>query len=333
MQLRKIAALFAVVVVSTSGTLIAGPASAFVPISKPAPIVETYETVSTPPIPTKQDKAYKPSAREKAGKNGHPNLNTGLKAASTCTTFCYNYATAVQHFPAGTTALGLAANLPVENTYIKTTPAPADYHVLAQLAVQKTGGHAIELGVTRDVGVFGDWQPRIFAGFTKGGVWGGYGTGFVDYAPNTSYTYGSVLPVVPGTHKRFEIRYSGGNFWLGYDLQWIGYIPASVFTAAAPAVTFTSSDLMQAFMEEVGPNYHSCTDLGNGLPASDGLASRLGSMSVIGASPPMTTNFTPYILPTDAIGYSLTSLSTTTVRGGGPGADASLTTVGTTGAC
>jgi hypothetical protein len=324
MQYKRSIAVVAAFVLGLSGSLVANPAQAFVPIVKPSVSSEL------PPAPTKQDKAYKPSTKEKTAKKGLPSPHNKFNVFS-CP--CYNYVAAAQQFPAGTTGDGIAANLPVENTFIKTT-APADYHVLAQLSLQNTAGsgQAIEFGVTRDFAVFGDWQPRLFAGYIKNGVWAGYGAGFVDYAPNTTWTYGSAVTVVPGTQRRFEIKYSGGNFWLAYDAQWVGYIQGSVFTAA-PSVTFTNGDFMQAFMEEVGPNVNSCSDLGNGQPASSGTASRLGSMNITGITPPTAVSFTPYLQPAGALGYTVTALSATSVRGGGPGANAALTGVGTTGSC
>lgn len=321
MKFRRIAAgLTAALVLASLGSVAASPAQAVDP--SPA-AVESFDSAGTPPVPTKQDRPYKATTKDKSAKKGSP---TGF---STFACPCFNYVVARQTFPAGTTGDGLAANLPVENTYLKTTPAPADNHTLAQLALQKSNGHAIEFGVTIDPSLFGNTAPHVFAGYRNNGVWAGYGVGFVDYAPNTTVTYGTQLPVTPGTQRRFEIKYSGGNFWLAYDLAWIGYIPASVFTGG-----FTNGDLFQVFMEEVGPNTQSCSDMGNGLPASNGSASRLGSMNITGLVPAGTViNFTASVQPATAIGYTATSLSATTVRGGGPGANAALTSVGTTGSC
>lgn len=298
-----------------------------------APPAVVAATLGAPPQPTKNDKPYKPTRRDKAALKGNPDAFTTFSCP------CYKYAIAEQGYAAGTTANGLAANLPVENTFIKTTagaPSP-DYHVLAQLAVQDTTGgsgqQAIEFGITRDASLFGDWQPRLFAGPRKNGTWGGYGTAFVDYAPNTTNTYGTAVTVVPGTQRRFEIKYSGGNWWLAYDLAWIGYIQGSYFTNA-PSVTFTSGNLMRAFLESVGPNTETCSDTGNGLPASNGSAARLGSINATGHVPSApAANFTASIQPAGTIGISATAISTTTTRAGGEGADSTLTALGTTGSC
>lgn len=327
MKFKKVAATIAAFVLVAGSVSVASPAQAgngLVPILKPAPVVAA--NAGTPPTPTKSDKAYKATSKDKTNLKGNP---TGF---STFACPCFNYVIARQVLPAGTTGDGLAANLPVENTFLKQT-TPKDNHVLAQLSVQSADSlQAIEFGVTIDPALFGNTAPHIFAGYRKGGAWAGYGVGFVDYAPNTAYTYGSTLPVTAGVQKRFEIKQSSGVWWLAYDGQWIGYIPNSVFTAA-PSVTFINGGLFQAFMEEVGPNTQSCSDLGNGLPASDGNASRLGSIQVTGTVPATATVMTASIQPGTAIGYTATSLSTTTVRGGGPGANAALTAVGTTGSC
>jgi hypothetical protein len=286
-----------------------------------APVPEAVYTASVPPKPTKNDKPYVATAKDKSAKKGNQNAEFTTFACP-----CYNYVVAKQQLGAGIIGDGLGANLEIEAQFLKST----DYHGLSQLALQKTGGQAIEFGTTVDPALFGNSQPHIFAGYRKNGVWAGYGVGFVDYAPNTSYTYGTQLPT--GTAKRFLIQYSAGNFWLAYDGAWIGYIPGTVFTAA-PSVTFISGDLFQVFMEESGSTVQSCSDLGNGLPASDVNAGRLGSISIYGTVPTTATVVTASVIPSTAIGYTVTALSARTVRGGGPGADSTLTTVGTTGNC
>jgi hypothetical protein len=281
-------------------------------------------SVEVPPKPTKQDKPYKASAKEKSAAKGSP---TGF---STFACPCFNYAVARQTLPSGATGAGIAANLPVENTFLKTN-TPYEYHTLAQLHVQSPGNESIEFGVTVDDAVFPDTQPRLFAGYRKNGVFQGYGVGFVDYAANTTNTYGTAVAVTPGTQKRFEVRYSGGNWWLGYDLAWIGYFPGSLFTSPD---TFTSGNLFQAFLEVAAPNVQSCSDMGNGLPVSNTSASKIDGINLTGLVPSTTAiSFTGAVEPSTAIGYGMTSTGTNAWRAGGPGANAALTAVGTTGSC
>jgi hypothetical protein len=328
MKYSKLTAFGAAVVLTVSGTLaVASPAqgNGLVPIAAPAPLVEETRSAGIPPAPTKQDKVHKASTKEKTGKKGYPNKD-GI------TTFacpCYDYVVASDVLGAGETGDGFAVNLPVENTY----KSPSDSHVLAQLAVNNNAGEIIEFGITRDSGVFADAQPRLFAGYRVNGVFQGYGVGFTDYAANTTETYGTAVPVVPGTQRRFEVKYSAGNWWMSYDLRWIGYFSGSLFTAPN---TFTNASIFQAFFEVAhsNPSLQTCTDLGNGLPASNTSAARIGSMAITGLVPSTTVvGFGSYIQPTTAYGYTVTPLSATTFRGGGPGANAALTGVGTTGAC
>lgn len=313
MRFKKTAAVLAALVLAISGSLA---------VSTPAEAKVAVESI--PPKPTKNDKAYKATARDKSARKGSPS------AFSVFACPCFNYVVARQIFAAGgPTADGLAANLPVENTFLKTT-APAEHHTLAQLHVKSPGGEEIEYGITVDQSLFGDTQPRLFAGYRKNGVWQGYGVGFVDYAANTTNTYGTNVAVVPGTQRRFEIKYSAGNWWLAYDGGWIGYFPVSLF---APD-TFINGQTFQAWMEVAAPNAQSCSDMGNGLPASNGSASRLGSINLTGLVPAGTAiSFTGSVEPAGALGYTVTGLSATTFRGGGPGANAALTGVGTTGSC
>jgi hypothetical protein len=330
MQLKKIAATFAALVIGVTGSLVVSdPAhgNGLVPIAKPAPVVEETRSAGTPPAPTKNDKPYKASKKEKAASKSLP---------SDFRTFacpCFSYAIARQIMPTGTSADGLAANLPVENNYLKLTPAPADYHTLAQLHVKNASDEAIEFGITVDKSLFGDTQARLFAGYRKDGIWQGYGVGFVDYAANTTNTYGTAVDVVPGTQRRFEVKYSGGNWWLAYNLAWIGYIPGSAFGTPN---TFINGNLFQAFLEVAHPNTsgQSCTDMGNGLPVSSGTAARIGTVNLTGLNPPGTPfAFTGSVDPSTAIGYNVSYQGGNTWRAGGPGANAALTGVGTTGSC
>lgn len=329
MQFKKIVATLAIFTIGASGGLVAtGPAqgNGLVPIAKPAPVVEETRSAGTPPAVTASDKAHKSSTKEKSSRKGYPSAKGSV---STLTAASYNYVVVSDGLGAGETGNGFAANLPVENAFRN----PADSHVLAQLAVDNSAGELIEYGITRDPNVFGDNQPRLFAGYRVNGVWQGYGTGFVDYAPNTTNTYGTAVTVVPGTQRRFEIKYSGGNWWLAYDLAWIGYIPGSLFTAPN---TFVSGNLFQAFFEVAHYNavVESCSDLGNGLPASNGSAARIGSVSISGLVPTTAVvAYNSYVQPAASLGYTITPLSATSFRGGGPGANAALTGVGTTGSC
>jgi hypothetical protein len=236
---------------------------------------------------------------------------------------CYDWVGAWQTLAAGQNADSFAANCNVDNTYLKST----DYHTLCQLYVRNSAtGDGVEFGITHDVGLFGDSQPRLFAGYRKGTVWQGYGTNFVDYAPNVSYTYGSVVPT--GTVKRIQIKQSGGAWWLAYDGAWIGYFLNTNFSPN----TFTTFDFVDGFYEVASSVAESCSDMGNGKLSSDSTSARIDSASITGGTSP-TTNVVLHDAPTGHIGYSGTQVTAFTVRAGGPGANAAGNAVGITGGC
>jgi hypothetical protein len=47
-----------------------------------------------------------------------------------------------------------------------------------------------------------------------------------------------------GTASQYMIRYQQGNWWIGYQGEWIGYFPGSLWT-----VSFTSTGIIQWFGE------------------------------------------------------------------------------------
>lgn len=276
----------------------------------------------TPPQPTKRDKAYKPTTKERTASKALPSEFRTFACP------CYNWTGARQTLTGAGTATSFAANLHVENTYLNTGAGVNTYHTLAQLHVKSAGDEAVEFGWMRDTtGTMADSQPRLFAGIRKNGVWQGYGTGFVDYAPNVTYTYGSVVPT--GTPKRFQIASTGTAWWLAYDGAWIGYFLNSSFSPD----TFTNFNLMQGFYEVADRGVQSCADMGNGIDGGSGTAARVGSASVTGTVPAEATNITAFDEPTGSLGYSVLQVTADTVRAGGPGANAALTGVGSTGSC
>jgi hypothetical protein len=319
--MRKIlAALAAAVIVATGATAAAAAAG-----------------TAKPPRPTAADR---PTAGVDAPK-GHPGQRPDARSRALLAGPYYFYGAAAQTLAAGQSATSLAANLHIENTQLDTVN---DAHTLGEIAVRSHDGmQTVEVGTTVDPAVCGAGNsPCLFVFWWKNGVPQCYnGCGWVDYAP-TVRNAGASLAVHVGLQKRFQITYSGGAWWVAYDGQWIGYYPATEWSNAVPSgpgVTFTSGGLFQGFYEvatKAAGDATPCTDMANGLLASNGSAGRVGSISMTGTAPgAIVNNFPAYTqnVPVSPVVYSAATVSATTVRAGGPGWNAAGTAAGTIGGC
>lgn len=240
-----------------------------------------------------------------------------------------------QSLAAGESATSLAANLHVELPYLDTAN---DAHSLGELAIKSHDQQqVVEIGTTHDPAVCGAGNsPCLFVFWWKNGVGQCYnGCGWVDYAP-TALNVGGSLAADVGTQKRFQLTYSGGVWWGAYNGTWIGYFPGSLWTAAPGSVTFDKGGVFQGFYEvatKVAGDNTPCTDMGNGLLASNGSAARVGSISMTGTLPgAIANNFPPFTSPATAA-YTAAFASVTTVRAGGTGYTSAGGTPGNTGSC
>jgi hypothetical protein len=190
----------------------------------------------------------------------------------------------------------------------KPTLANADYHTLAELAVQSASGNQIvEVGWTVDRVVNGDSDPHLFVFHWVNGQPACYnGCGFVQYSANVSP--GDTLP--QDVTKRLGIQYYNGAWWIAYDTEWVGYYPASLWPGG-----FTQTGMVQVFGEVAAASAAPCTAMGNGLHgASDNSSARIGSVSYINGP---TVDM--YVRSTSDH-YDVAKLSGRTFRYGGPGA-------------
>lgn len=145
----------------------------------------------------------------------------------------------------------------------------------------------VEIGWTRDQATFGDNLVHLFAYHWINGNPTCYGCGFVDYAPNTTYTHGSSLEGILQTDKVFAIERTANAWWLGFDGQWIGSFPDTEWTMATPPVTnFKQVNLAQFFGElAAGSDTASCADIGLGptmVPASPTAGAKIRSTTFTG---------------------------------------------------
>ena len=186
----------------------------------------------------------------------------------------------------------------------------ADYHTLAELAVQSADGKQIvEVGWNVDRVVNGDDDPHLFVYHWVNRETSCYnGCGFQQYS--STIKPGDTL--ASGVTKKFGIQYSNGAWWSAFNSEWVGYFPETLWTDKG--VSFNRSGMIQVFGEVAATSTDPCTDMGNGLSSANTSAALLGSVSYLnGPTVALTIRST-----TDV--YSVAALSARTFRYGGPGA-------------
>ncbi|OJF10118.1 hypothetical protein BG844_33965 [Couchioplanes caeruleus subsp. caeruleus] len=198
---------------------------------------------------------------------------------------------------------GTSANLHVA----KPELASADAHTLTEIAVQSADGkQVVEVGWTVDRKVNGDDDPHLFVFHWKDGKPTCYNAcGFEVYSQATIKP-GATLPT--GVQKRFGVQRSGAAWWIAYDSEWVGYFPDKLWNG-----TFTRAGATQWFGEVASATESTCTDMGKGLPPTDGTASRIGTIQMVNGPDPNASvrSTNPH--------YGVLSLSPSTFRYGGPG--------------
>jgi hypothetical protein len=212
----------------------------------------------------------------------------------------YLYGTSYQY----ATADGLYSFM----TVARPTLASGDFHTLGELAAQSTDGlQIVEIGWTVDRGLYGDDNPRLFVFHWIDGNPTCYnGCGFVQYTAATVRP-GDILPT--GT-AFFGIQHYQGNWWVGYGSQWIGYFPDSQWGGL-----YTRTGLNQWFGEVAANSASPCTDMGNGLFASNTAAASITSMTFYNGPAVSKTTFA-----THPSLYNTASTGSNSMRFGGPGA-------------
>jgi len=188
-----------------------------------------------------------------------------------------------------------------------------DFHTLAEISVQSAdGSNTVEVGWNVDRTVNGDEDPHLFVFHWVNGVQSCYNAcGFTQYSKTT--TPGDTLPL--NVTRQFGIQHFGGNWWVAYDSEWIGYYPDSLWNGA-----YTRAGVQQFFGEVAASNTTPCTAMGNGVDANSTSAARFGSVALLNAS--AVASVAVRTLGPDketASPYPLVALSTRTFRFGGPG--------------
>jgi len=203
---------------------------------------------------------------------------------------------------------GSWANLTIE----QPTLADGDFHTLAEIAVQSPDEkhlQAVEVGWNVDRSVNGDTDPHLFVFYWKDGVPQCYNAcGFTQYSKTVKP--GDTLPV--NTQKRFGIQHASGVWWIAYNSEWIGYFPDSNW-----AGKYTKGGYVQWFGEVATVKGEvPCSQMGNGKLPDNGLAARIGSVSMTNGPVVKMEEQLPDKYYEMAMADSVT---TTTFRYGGPG--------------
>lgn len=273
------------------------------------------------------------------GIKGQPDRKaTASKLLVTCP--CFNYAKGQQTFTSGypNTVQGKAL---ISSPYVQPT---SGNHSLMELAVthHETSGkrNIVEVGWTKDPSVCtaSTTNPCMFVFSWVNDVPQGYGTGFVRYTGSGASAYGpgDSLSALVGTAHVFGIQLDvpTGNVWVYFASattnEWVGYYPASVWTAGG--FTMTSWDTIQPFAEVADVNTDKpCTDMGTGDLATATVGGYWTQMNHNATAAP---SFTWSVAPS-GIGseYNAATVSGTTARLGGPGWNSAGTGVGTKGSC
>ena len=191
-------------------------------------------------------------------------------------------------------------------TVAKPTVAPADWHSLAEAAVQSADGlQVVEVGWTVDRSTFGDEETHLFVYHWVDGQPTCYGCDFLQYSKTVAP--GAIL--AEGTTKQFGIQHFNSAWWIAYDSEWIGSFPDKLW-----AGRFVQSGMVQVFGEVAASSAQPCTQMGNGKTPESTAAARIGSVTYVnGPTVALRVNAT-----TDV--YATAQLSDRTFRYGGPGA-------------
>jgi neprosin-like protein len=192
-----------------------------------------------------------------------------------------------------------------EYTQHAPTIGTVDWHSLAEIAAQSADGlDIVEIGwIVTDT----DPQPQLFVfHWIRGAPTCYNGCGYVQLSQTR----------VPGMHvdvtdtpQSYAIHYSGGDWYVGYQGEWIGYFPGSEWNG-----DFTSVGLAQWFGEVAAGTTLPCTQMGSGAFAAEPGAASISNLRVDGdAAESLPGELT---LPA---AYTTADMTDTSYNYGGPG--------------
>lgn len=193
---------------------------------------------------------------------------------------------------------------------------PGDYYSSAEIVAKggPSGTDAVAIGWTVNPSLNGDSNPHLYVYWWKAGVGQCYNAGCPGYTASAGATYTAGQALTAGTAQRFGIVHSGGAWWFWASTTggvggYFGYLPDSSWTTAW--TTFSSVQVLgQVAVAAAAPT----TKMGNGICADSTTALTIGSVQYT-----TTTDVNLAAFATDSNKYSVTLLSTRTLRYGGDG--------------
>ena len=155
-----------------------------------------------------------------------------------------------------------------------------DFHTLAEIAVQSADERqVIEVGWNVNRNLYGDSEPHLFVFHWVNGQPTCYnGCGYEQV--HQRYVAGMTLPV-NSSLKAFDIQSTGDAWWIGYDTEWIGYFPKSLWGGS-----FNEANVVQWYGEVAGAvSAEPCTEMGNGLAATNSKAAKFSDVGLYAQAP------------------------------------------------
>jgi hypothetical protein len=227
---------------------------------------------------------------------------------------------AVRYFYSGAYQFASADGMAADLTEPKPVVGAGDFHSLGELAVESSNGRQIvEVGFTVDRVVNGDASPHLFVYHWVNGLPTCYnGCGWVQVSTQRRPGM-AVAAQGPAAPQSYRIQHAPGAWWVGYQGEWIGYFPDSLWTRKG--VTFTSAGLFQWFGEVAAASAAPCTDMGDALFSSSPDAARMSSLGLLSGSSTIAA-LVNRDADTNAGLYTGTLADGSDVRYGGPGAGA-----------
>ena len=160
----------------------------------------------------------------------------------------------------------------------------------------------------------GDPTPRLFVFHWVNGIGTCYDAcGWVQ----VSATHMPGMPVTIGALAHYEIEYIKGNWWIGYQGQWMGYFPGSLWSGS-----FTRVGLTQWFGEVASARAVPMNDMGDGVRGSVTGSASINDITLVGGPTATPDGFTI----TNTAYYDVGHTGPTSFRFGGPGSGIQTTT-------
>ena len=220
---------------------------------------------------------------------------------------CYDYVSGHQW----TNTTGVSVQMKVEAPIVN--PAQTGEHSLQEIALQNTARTStVEIGWTVDPELNGDARPHLFVYHWVDGQESCYnGCGFVQ----VSHWIRPGMALRPNEAAHFAIRNIGGDWWVFFRDEPVGYFPGALWNG-----TYQSAQLVSVFGEvaENTTDTPSCTQMGDGRFGSSGGSSWIRDYRIAGTTdaPDLAVS------ATSPSRYDAGQVTATSFRLGGPGTGA-----------